>query len=131
MLQIDPYFLPLIVQAVARFFLSFLVVFVAFYFASQIVTEEGFTFRQSFIIVIISVVMKEISWWIMYFSIPIPINFIALIVAMIVLLALLGLYQKMGIFSALALTMLALVCYFIIDVVVTTLLFIFFVPIPF
>ncbi len=112
------------------FILQLFVLFIALYFATRIVTNRVVTLREAFMGALITGIIHEICWFIMYFMNPILADGIAILIAVVVLTVLLLKYYDLGIFSVIALVMLTMGILFAIMAFRIAILYIFFVPLP-
>ena len=126
-MQITPL---LIGQHLLGFVLKLVMVLVALYFASRIVTNQEVTLRAAAIGAFITAIVFEIIWFIVYFVIPLFPDWIALIGASAVLLALLLKYYDIGLASSIALVMLTIGILFAIIAFREAVLYLFLLPLP-
>jgi hypothetical protein len=128
-MQIDPLLL-LIGQHTLSFILELILVFIALYFASRIVTDRQVTIKAAFIGALVTSVVYEISWTIFYFINPAFPDWVALLIASVVLLGFLLRYYDFGLFSSLALAMLFIGILFTIIAFRTAIAYLFFLSLP-
>jgi hypothetical protein len=128
-LQIDPFVL-LIGQNVLAFILRVITLFIALFFASRIVTDQRMTPKAALLGALIISIVYEVCWVIFYLINPSFSDWIALILASIVLLGLLLRYYDLGIFSSIALVMLFIGIVFAIIAFRAAIAYLIFLPLP-
>jgi hypothetical protein len=128
-LQIDPLIL-LIGQNTLAFILRVVTLFIALYFASRIVTDQGMTLKAALLGALTISIVYEVSWITFYFINPAFSDWIARILASVVLPGLLRRYYDLGLFSSIALVMLFIGIVFAIIAFRTAIAYLFFLPIP-
>lgn len=130
-MQLDSFFLFWIVRPILSVFTGILILFVAFYFASRIMAEKMISRREAIIGALIGAATHSIVEISLFFILPVIATLVALLATVVVLFVLVIRFYKIGFFSAVALIMITMVTFLIIDAVLTALIYILFVPIPF